>query len=81
MNQYPPVNLNFPSLWSKHIEKLDTSVFPTCNTIEREWSTTSIKPLRRTRHLMNIHHEDGCTFIILHIKSWSDNIEIEKVVI
>lgn len=82
MNQIPPIHIH-PELpikykWSKHIEKLDTSIFPTCQTLEREWKTLKLKPLSIVKHFMYVHHNPECKYDILFIRTDKESPDIIK---
>ena len=78
MNQLPNINVEFPFKWLKHIEKLDTSVFPTCHTVEREWKIYRIKPPSIIRNYMYIHHNPECKFDIVFIRQEREGLDIRK---
>ena len=79
MDQPPPLRIELPfqAGWTKHIEKLDTSVFPYCHTIEREW------PIRRGflrhRNIVHVHHEQGCRFSVLRIREEAGEIAADQL--
>lgn len=65
--------------WLKHIERLETNVFPTCHTIEREWTTyTSIIPLRKSKHFMYVHHRPECKYEITHVRQGGEDLDIKR---
>ncbi len=78
MSQLPNIHLESPVRWLKHIEKLDTSVFPTCTTIEREWKTLEIKPPSILRHYMYVHHSPECTYDVLFIRTDKEGLDVNK---
>ena len=78
MSQLLNIQLESPFKWLKHIEKLDTSVFPTCNTVEREWKTLKTKPLSIVRNFMYVHHNPECKYEILSIRTDKEGLDIKK---
>ena len=78
MSQVPfQFNLEAPVKYVKHVEKLDTSVFPDCYSIERIW------PIRRgltsERNLVYVHHAPECKWDILRIGRDKDKIIAERL--
>ena len=79
MNQLPPVHIE-PHVevpWVKHIEKLDTSVFPDCQTIEREWAIR--RGVHRHRNIVYVHHERKCKFTVLRIREERGELIAEEL--
>lgn len=78
MNQVPfQFNLESPVKYVKHVEKLDTSVFPECHSIERTWSIR--RGLTSERHFFYVHHDAGCKWDVLHIGIEKDKVTAERL--
>ena len=69
MNGLPAFKIEPPVKWLKHIEKFDTSVFPDCHTIEREWHIR--KGIHSERVTSYVHHAPGCKWstLALYVKN------------
>lgn len=65
MNELPTFKIEPPAKWLKHIEKFDTSVFPDCYSIEREWHIR--KGLRFERVISYVHHAPQCKWSTLAV--------------
>jgi len=80
MSQLPPIHIEPPFKWLKHVEKLDTSVFPTCHTVEREWKTLSLRTTLPSiaKNYMYVHHDDTCKYDIVLVKVDRENFDVTK---
>jgi len=76
MTQLPNFHIEPPVKWLKNIEKLDTSVFPICHSIEREWKTR--KGLSVKKHISYVHHSDECKWSILVIGIDEGKVDIKS---
>ena len=78
MSQVPfNINLEAPVKYVKHVEKLDTSVFPDCHTIERPWRI--LRGLTFERNMLYIHHPPECKWDILRIGG-NTEIVVERLI-
>ena len=75
MEQLPPVHIEPPGI--KRIEKFDTSVFPYCHTVERNWNIR--KGFFRHRNVVYVHHEQGCKFTVLRIREEHGELIAEEL--
>ena len=69
MNETPSFRPESPVKWLKRIEKFDTSVFPDCVTIEREWHIR--KGFHFERFISYVHHAPQCKWntLAVHVKN------------
>jgi len=78
MNGLPfKIELPFKAQYIKHVEKLDTSVFPTCNVIERTWRI--YKKWGVERNMLHIHHAPECKWSILRIRVEKGEIKASEL--
>ena len=78
MDKPPDVHLNITPPWLKHIQKLETNVFPTCNTVKVEWSL-GWKFINRRRHVVLIHHSPSCNWDITEIHDNGKQLHLDKL--
>ena len=74
--------LEFPKIpevfkYAAHVEKLESSVFPDCNTIERTWITW--KKWKPNRNRVYVHHSPGCNWDITRIGVREGRISADKI--
>ena len=79
MNQLPPFRIepHFEAPWIKRIEKFDTSVFPDCYTMEREWHIR--KGFLRHINVVHVHHDPRCRFSVLRIREEHGELIAEEL--
>ncbi len=72
----PPINPSFnietPFKYLKHIEKLDTSTFPDCHSVEREWKI-------KERNLVYVHHSASCHWEVMRVYILEGQLKMEKL--
>ena len=80
MNQLPPIHGHFesPVKYIKHILKLETNTFPTCETFIEKLKVGRI-PFAKSTHIISIHHAPTCTWSLLHIQEKSGQLKFEKL--
>lgn len=77
MNQLP-INLEASAKYLKHVQKLDTNVFPDCYSIERTWHIR--RGLTLERNLVYVHHAPECKWDISRIGFEKGKIVAERLI-
>lgn len=77
MNELPTFKLEPPFKWLKRIEKFDTSVFPDCYTIEREWHIR--KGISLQRNIVYVHHDYQCKFSAVRMYTEKGQLTFEEL--
>lgn len=78
MENLPDFHLHLEPPFLKHIQKFETDVFPTCNTVKVEWPLGR-KFVNQKRHLLLIHHSPSCTYDITDIHDDGKQLHLDKL--
>ena len=80
MNGLPSIHGHFesPIKYIKHIQRFETTVFPTCQTVQVEWHLGRV-PLFKKKCVAFVHHLPDCTFSIKAIREQDGQLRFEEL--
>ena len=73
----PSFNVEFPFKYLKHVEKLETSVFPDCYSVEKEWRIR--KRWATQRNLVYVHHATSCKWSVIRVSEMAGQLKMEEL--
>ena len=78
MSQLPAsFNVDVGAKYVKHVQKLDTAVFPECHSIERTWRIR--RGLTFERNNVYVHYNSECKWTVLRIGVEKGKIVTERL--
>ncbi len=73
----PSFNIEPPFKYLKRVEKLETSVFPDCYSVEKEWRIR--KRFTTQRNLVYVHHSTSCKWSVVRVFEMAGQLKMEEL--